>query len=137
MSKHEYINNQYIASDLKKYCGSDLAKNTGYNVRSTKQKGDSVLFEVGSIICKISLKGMVKNNPHYYYSQLEFLVGEIDKLNELISLGTKNSLLTVKRSKTGRISGNQIKVYENYIRQVCLLAGGYNPVLDKPKLDSK
>ena len=125
-SPHNYNNSQYIVSNLYTYCRSPLAQETGYNLREVEQHRDNILFKLGCVNCKISIKGMVKDNPKYYYSQLEFSV-EDSKIPSKI----RNLLLTIKRSKKGRISGSQIELYKDYIKDICLSSVEYNPNLKK------
>lgn len=125
MSKHEYSSNQYIAAHLADYCKSSVSRETGYYIREAKQYGESVLFKVGEVNCKVNIKGMIRNSPFYYYSQLEFSLDKQDSKQD-----TKNLSLMVKRSREGRISGNQKEVFKDFVLGVCKLANDYKKGLE-------
>ena len=63
MPKHEYLSNKYIVSTLADYTRHPGHMELGYSLRDVKQHEDNVTLRIGGASCRISINGMVKDNP--------------------------------------------------------------------------
>ena len=132
MSKHEYTSNEYVAFIIASYCKHPSRIGKGkHNLRNVEQKGDNVYLKIGSLNCKIEVKGMVKDNPNHYFSRYE-----LSEKRNLIEPELKNLTLNIKRSRSGRASGVYLDNYPKYIDDICFHSDAIHKKLEE-KLKSK
>lgn len=109
MSIHEY-GPEYVASCFSLYLKSPFPRKLGYNPREIEHRGTSSKFKLGTRNCVLFFGR--KSGSEELSSILEISEGEISEAFEIPSH-------KIKRSKTGKISGNTYEGCSDFFMLVC------------------